>query len=178
MTTMLRREELPSKSYEDLKSSKSPPGAIRHSFFTAFNASSSTANQSTKWSPQWNTEIHQSNETPAIGNPNDGSFANTSDGRELATIEPSTREIFSFKLLGESTEEAEVQETPNRGVALFNLELKSTTNMPTYKLSYFNTRGRAEIARLIFAYAGQKFEDNRVSRENWPAMKPSNDSLV
>ncbi|CAF0861855.1 unnamed protein product [Adineta steineri] len=31
--------------------------------------------------------------------------------------------------------------------------------MPSYKLSYFNARGRAEVSRLIFAAAGQKYED-------------------
>jgi len=37
---------------------------------------------------------------------------------------------------------------------------------PTYKLSYFNGRGRAEIARIILAEAGVEYEDDRVS--DWP----------
>lgn len=37
-----------------------------------------------------------------------------------------------------------------------------------YKLTYFNGRGRAEIARLIFAAAGQKYNDNRIERDQWP----------
>jgi glutathione S-transferase len=44
--------------------------------------------------------------------------------------------------------------------------------MSTYKLYYFNLRGRAEISRLIFAAAGQKYEDVRFEREQWPSLKP------
>lgn len=43
--------------------------------------------------------------------------------------------------------------------------------MSTYKLFYFNGRGRAEIARLIFAAAGESFEDVRYERNEWPAHK-------
>jgi glutathione S-transferase len=43
--------------------------------------------------------------------------------------------------------------------------------MSTYKLYYFNFRGRGETARLIFAAAGQKFEDVRFEREQWPSLK-------
>jgi len=43
--------------------------------------------------------------------------------------------------------------------------------MSTYKLTYFNGRGRAEVSRLIFAAAGQEFEDNRVERSDWPSLK-------
>lgn len=41
--------------------------------------------------------------------------------------------------------------------------------MPEYKLTYFNGRGRAEITRLIFAAAGQKYTDERIS--DWPKGK-------
>jgi len=40
-----------------------------------------------------------------------------------------------------------------------------------YKLTYFNGRGRAEPARLIFAYAGANYEDHRVEHADWPALK-------
>jgi glutathione S-transferase len=37
-----------------------------------------------------------------------------------------------------------------------------------FKLSYFNGRGLAECSRLIFAHAGQDFEDKRYSLERGP----------
>ncbi|CAF1581110.1 unnamed protein product [Adineta steineri] len=43
--------------------------------------------------------------------------------------------------------------------------------MPSYKLTYFNGRGRAEVSRLIFAAAGQKYEDVRYEFDQWPAHK-------
>lgn len=45
--------------------------------------------------------------------------------------------------------------------------------MPSYKLNYFNGRGRGEIIRLIFAAADAKYEDNRVRFEDWEALKPT-----
>ena len=33
--------------------------------------------------------------------------------------------------------------------------------MPKYKLNYFNGKGLAEVSRLLFAYAGVEYEDNR-----------------
>jgi len=35
--------------------------------------------------------------------------------------------------------------------------------MPVYKLKYFDGRGRGEVPRLMFAEAGQKYEDIRIS---------------
>ena len=43
--------------------------------------------------------------------------------------------------------------------------------MSTYKLTYFNGRGRAEVTRLIFTAAGQKFEDVRIEHDDWPSHK-------
>lgn len=43
--------------------------------------------------------------------------------------------------------------------------------MSTYKLYYFNIRARAEISRLIFAAAGQKFEDIRYEYSEWASHK-------
>uniref|UniRef100_A0A0M3HW22 Glutathione S-transferase 1 n=1 Tax=Ascaris lumbricoides TaxID=6252 RepID=A0A0M3HW22_ASCLU len=45
--------------------------------------------------------------------------------------------------------------------------------MSQHKLTYFNIRGLGEGARLIFHQAGVEFEDNRLSREDWPSLKPS-----
>ncbi|EDV25614.1 S-crystallin 4 [Trichoplax sp. H2] len=43
--------------------------------------------------------------------------------------------------------------------------------MPSYKLSYFNLRGRGEIIRYLFAVAGVAYEDNRITSEEWGKMK-------
>ena len=43
--------------------------------------------------------------------------------------------------------------------------------MPSYKLIYFNSRGGAELARLVFAAAGKEYEDVRIPREEWPNKK-------
>jgi len=45
--------------------------------------------------------------------------------------------------------------------------------MVHYKLIYFNSRGRAEPIRLLFALAGVEYEDVRLDHgEIWQAMKP------
>jgi len=45
--------------------------------------------------------------------------------------------------------------------------------MPTYKLTYFDLRGRGEVCRLLFAAAGVPYEDIRVERSRWPDLKAS-----
>ncbi|XP_023338893.1 glutathione S-transferase 1 [Eurytemora carolleeae] len=45
--------------------------------------------------------------------------------------------------------------------------------MADIKLTYFNAQGMAEISRLILACANQKFTDERMEREDWPAVKPT-----
>lgn len=44
---------------------------------------------------------------------------------------------------------------------------------PEYKLTYFNTRGLAEATRFLFKYGGIDFEDNRITKEEWPQLKDS-----
>jgi glutathione S-transferase len=43
--------------------------------------------------------------------------------------------------------------------------------MPSYKLHYFNARGRAEDIRLCFAAKGVKYEDIRFTGEEWQKKK-------
>jgi len=43
--------------------------------------------------------------------------------------------------------------------------------MASYKLTYFNGRGRAEVTRLIFVVTGQNFEDVRIEQDDWPSHK-------
>ncbi|TKR92810.1 hypothetical protein L596_007389 [Steinernema carpocapsae] len=43
--------------------------------------------------------------------------------------------------------------------------------MPTYKLYYFQGRGRAEHIRQIFKLAGKEFENVQLTQESWPSHK-------
>ncbi|XP_057338639.1 glutathione S-transferase-like [Microplitis mediator] len=49
----------------------------------------------------------------------------------------------------------------------------SEEQKPSYKLIYFNSRGRAEHIRYIFAHAGVDYIDERVPKERWPEVKRS-----
>lgn len=51
---------------------------------------------------------------------------------------------------------------------------KQPSEMPTYKLTYFNIQGLAEPIRMLLSYGGIEFEDVRVEKDkDWPALKPS-----
>merc|ERR1712184_224233 len=43
-----------------------------------------------------------------------------------------------------------------------NKETKSSLEMPNVKLTYFNLRGRGEPCRIMLAYGGIKYEDERI----------------
>lgn len=43
--------------------------------------------------------------------------------------------------------------------------------MGKFKLTYFNGKGRAEAIRIVFAAAGQEYEDNRIEGSTWPDLK-------
>ncbi|XP_045451694.1 glutathione S-transferase 2-like [Melitaea cinxia] len=45
--------------------------------------------------------------------------------------------------------------------------------MPKVVFYYFPVKALGESARLLLTYGGQEFEDRRVSKEEWPAIKPS-----
>lgn len=47
---------------------------------------------------------------------------------------------------------------------------------PPYKLTYFNTRGRAELIRLIFASKNITFTDERIESASWPSLKSNTPS--
>lgn len=44
---------------------------------------------------------------------------------------------------------------------------------PKYKLYYFNLYALGEPLRVLFAYGRIKYEDVRIERSQWPALKPS-----
>lgn len=51
------------------------------------------------------------------------------------------------------------------------VEMSSPSENPKFKLQYFNTKSVGEPIRFLFAYAGQDYEDVRVSNEDWPSIK-------
>merc|ERR1711981_1090359 len=40
------------------------------------------------------------------------------------------------------------------------------------KLTYFDGKGRGELIRLILTYGGEPWEEDRISFEEWPELKP------
>ncbi|KAM3725966.1 Glutathione S-transferase [Dirofilaria immitis] len=59
--------------------------------------------------------------------------------------------------------------------ATMSTSIQSMNKLPGmehYKLIYFNGRGRAEVIRLLFAQANVRYEDIRITREEWSTLKP------
>lgn len=46
---------------------------------------------------------------------------------------------------------------------------------PAYKVTYFDITALGEPIRFLLSYGGIEFEDNRIQKENWPALKPCKD---
>ena len=46
--------------------------------------------------------------------------------------------------------------------------------MPSYKLTYFDCRGRAELIRMMFHAADVDFVDERIHHSEWPMRKQGN----
>lgn len=44
--------------------------------------------------------------------------------------------------------------------------------MPFYRLTYFPVTALAEPIRFLFSYAGTPFDDERISKDVWPEIKP------
>lgn len=45
--------------------------------------------------------------------------------------------------------------------------------MPDYKVYYFNVKALGEPLRFLLSYGNLPFDDVRITREEWPALKPS-----
>ena len=58
-------------------------------------------------------------------------------------------------------------------ITYIHLFEEANGKMPEYKLYYFQSKGRAEVIRYIFAQAGQKYEDIRLNGDKWGELKPS-----
>lgn len=50
--------------------------------------------------------------------------------------------------------------------------------MPSYKLTYFNNKARAELIRYIFALADVKYEDFRIEYSTWDKVKPDIEKIL
>jgi glutathione S-transferase len=46
-----------------------------------------------------------------------------------------------------------------------------STTSSSYKLIYFDLKGRAEVARILFKLAEQKFDEEKLTFEKWPETK-------
>merc|ERR1712152_13679 len=71
--------------------------------------------------------------------------------------------------------------TQSRADSRYNFyrnKVKTSIIMPNVKLTYFNLRARGEPCRLLLAYGGIKYEDNRIAppwdpTSTWASLKPT-----
>ncbi len=56
---------------------------------------------------------------------------------------------------------------------IFQVQRKQE-DMPKYTLHYFNLRGRGQLSRLIFHYAGVEFTDHTFDFEQWFQVEKKN----
>merc|ERR1712154_491807 len=59
-----------------------------------------------------------------------------------------------------------------RKLYILQASFQKSLKMKNVRLTYFNGRGRAEVARLILSIAGEEFEDDRVEFSDWETLKP------
>lgn len=50
--------------------------------------------------------------------------------------------------------------------------------MPEFKVIYFNVKALAEPMRFLLSYGNIEFEDVRIEKEDWPALKSSKSKLI
>jgi len=81
-----------------------------------------------------------------------------------------TRGTFPQKLIYKNTQKINTPNTQtNKDIS--HTEHIQKKNKMTLRLTYFNSRGRAEVARLICAEAKIAFEDNRIAQDAWGQLK-------
>lgn len=76
------------------------------------------------------------------------------------------------------TEGTTVPQEETEGTAPADGELVVTgiqqpSDTPTYTLFYFNLKALAEPLRYLLAYGNLEYDDVRVTRDEWPALKPT-----
>ncbi|XP_055319297.1 glutathione S-transferase isoform X2 [Sitodiplosis mosellana] len=69
--------------------------------------------------------------------------------------------------------EGEGGEAPAEGEAAPPAGPSQPSENPVFTLFYFNVKALAEPIRFLFAYGAQEYEDVRVTRDEWPALKPT-----
>lgn len=57
--------------------------------------------------------------------------------------------------------------------SILKFQEKVDWKMPEYKVFYFNVKALGEPLRFLLSYGNIQFEDVRITREEWPALKPS-----